>query len=73
MTQHRDKQHHHNETEAERIAREARERELQRVAALNDLSRQNRGVEKEGDELAPHEDRTPAQEHRGGPLPDQKR
>ncbi len=67
------KQHHHHETEAERIAREARERELERLTVLNELSHQNRGIEKGADDLAPHQERTPAEEHRGGPLPDQKR
>ena len=64
--------HHHDETEAERIAREAKERELERVRELNELSQQNRGVEK-GTDLAPHENLTPAEEHRGGPLPNQTR
>ena len=62
--------HHHDETKAERIAREAKERELERVRTLNERSQQNRGVEKDAD-LAPHENLTPNQEHRGGPLPNQ--
>ncbi len=55
-----------------RIKEEAQQRERQRLAALNDLEKADRGVEK-GAELAPHENETPAEEHRAGPLPDQKR
>lgn len=65
--------HEHRSTHAEDIQKAAQERELERLRELNDLSSQNRGVEKGATDLAPHENQTPAEEHRAGPLPNQKR
>jgi hypothetical protein len=48
-----------NESEAERLKREEQEREAERERARNNLS-------------STHGE-TPAEEHRGGPLPNQKR
>ncbi|MBV8636527.1 MAG: hypothetical protein JO322_00440 [Candidatus Eremiobacteraeota bacterium] len=64
--------HEKEKPEALRIKEEAAERERQRLAALNELQKADHGLEK-GAGLAPHNDETPAEEHRGGPLPDQKR
>lgn len=75
MSQEKSREHKHHEhepTAAEAAQRAAQEREQQRVRELNDLSRQNRGVEKGATDAAPHE-KTPAEEHRAGPLPDMKR
>lgn len=56
----------------EKDDRNQAETERESAQALNERSHQERGVEK-GDVMAPHQDRTPAEEHRGGPLPNQKR
>ncbi len=58
--------------EALRIKEEAQERERQRLAAVNDLEKADHGSEK-GADLAAHQNETPAEEHRSGRLPNQKR
>lgn len=65
--------HEREKPEALRIKEEAQERERQRLAALNELQKSDHGREKGADDLAIHEHETPAEEHRGGPLPDMKR
>jgi hypothetical protein len=64
--------HQHEKPEALRIKEEAQARERARLDALKGLEKSDRGIEK-GADLAPHENETPAEEHRGGPLPDTKR
>lgn len=65
--------HEQKKPEALRIKEEAQERERQRLAALNELQKADHGLEKGASDLAPHEGETPAEEHRGGPLPNTKR
>lgn len=65
------KPHHHEESEAERVAREKREREQERLRVLKEESHVVRGVEK-GADLAPHQNLTPEELHRGGPLPNKQ-
>ena len=65
--------HEREKPEALRIKEEAQERERQRLAALNELQKADHGHEKGAADLAAHENETPAEEHRGGPLPNTKR
>ncbi len=58
--------------EALRIKEEADARERERLDALKGLEKSERGREK-GADLAPSQNETPAEEHRGGPLPNMKR
>ena len=48
------------------------EAEAERVESLNELSGTQRRTSEYGD-AKPKLDETPAEEHRGGPLPDMKR
>lgn len=65
--------HEREKPEALRIKEEAQQRERERLAALNELQKTDHGHEKGATELAAHENETPAEEHRAGPLPDMKR
>lgn len=58
--------------EALEIQKQANERRLEQLDELKNASKTERGVER-GAEMAPHENETPAEEHRGGPLPNMKR
>ena len=64
--------HEHEKPEALRIKEEKDARERERLDALKGQEKSYRGREK-GADLAPSENETPAEEHRGGPLPNTKR
>lgn len=65
--------HEREKPKALKIKEEAQERERERLDALKGLEKADRGTEKGADDLAAHGNETPAEEHRGGPLPDTKR
>ena len=65
MANNKHKQEHHKESEAERIAREAKEREAERLQALKERTLGYRGVE-QGAEMAPKQDVTGEEEHGRG-------
>jgi len=65
--------HEKEKPEALRIKEEAQQRERERLDALKGLEKVDHKTEKGADDLATHQHETPAEEHRGGPLPDQKR
>ena len=65
--------HEHEKPEALRIKEEAQQRERERLDALKGLEKAERGSEKGATEISAHENETPAEEHRAGPLPNQTR